>query len=168
MSFLLRLCCGLVVALSLVHVANAWTPVGFLENPRKSSSQSGVGVISGWVCDTLYVEIEINGVSQIVPYGTERRDTSDICGGPIHNGFGLLINWNNLGDGEHTIVAFADGVEFSRTTITVTTLGGETFPRGIEGEFVLEEFPDPDTSVVIRWEESLQNFVITEYVPAQN
>ena len=137
--------------------------VGFLENPRAGSHQSGVGVISGWVCEADIVEIKINDVPYPVPYGTARLDTEDACG-DVDNGFGLLFNWNLLGDGEHAVVAVVDGVELDRSTITVTTLG-EEFPEGLEGEYVLEGFPDPDTSVVIRWEESLQNFVIIERTP---
>ena len=137
--------------------------VGFLENPRAGSYQSGVGVISGWVCEADIVEIEINDARHPVPYGTARLDTEDACG-DVDNGFGLLFNWNLLGDGAHAVVAVVDGVELDRATITVTTLG-EEFPEGLEGEYILEGFPDPDTSVVIRWEESLQNFVIIERTP---
>ena len=137
--------------------------VGFLENPRAGSHQSGVGVISGWVCEADTVEIKINGGPYPVPYGTARLDTEDACG-DVDNGFGLLFNWNLLGDGAHDVVAVVDGVALDRATITVTTLG-EEFPEGLEGEYVLEGFPDPDTSVVLRWEESLQNFVIIERTP---
>ena len=137
--------------------------VGVLENPRAGSHQSGVGVISGWVCHADTVEIEINGVRHPVPYGTARLDTEGACG-DVDNGFGLLFNWNLLGDGAHAVVAVVDGVELDQATITVTTLG-EEFPEGLEGEYILEEFPDPDTSVVLRWEESLQNFVIVERTP---
>ena len=65
MAVLLRLCCGLVVALSLTHGAHAWTPVGALENPRNNSSQSGIGLISGWVCNAFYIDVQINGVSHL-------------------------------------------------------------------------------------------------------
>ena len=136
---------------------------GVLGKPARGAHQSGVGVISGWVCHADTVEIEINGVPYPVPYGTARLDTEDACG-DVDNGFGLLFNWNLLGDGEHDVVAVVDDVELDRATITVTTLG-EEFPKGLEGEYVLEGFPDPDTSVVIRWEESLQNFVIVERTP---
>ena len=36
-------------------------PRKFLENPRPSSFQSGIGVISGWVCEADEVAIEIDG-----------------------------------------------------------------------------------------------------------
>ena len=143
--------------------------VGFLGNPRHNSSQSGIGLISGWVCEAETVEIEIDGEPYQAAYGTERLDTAyrkdgTIICGDTDNGFGLLVNWNRFGDGEHTVVAFVDGVELDRATITVTTLG-EEFPKGLEGEYVLDGFPDSESSVVIRWEESLQNFVIVERNP---
>ena len=145
--------------------------VGFLENPRNNSSQSGVGMVTGWVCEAETVEVEIDGNPQtyLAAYGTERSDTAyapdgtEICG-DTDNGFGLLLNWNRFGDGEHTVVAFVDGVELGRATITVTTLG-EEFPKGLDGEYTLDGFPDSESSVVIRWEESLQNFVIVERNP---
>ena len=73
---------------------------GYLENPGADSFQSGVGILSGWVCDAAVVEIELNGMPQEAAYGTERRDTASVCG-DTDNGFGLLFNWNLLSDGEH-------------------------------------------------------------------
>ena len=35
--------------------------VGFLENPAPQSFQSGIGVISGWVCEADEIIVEING-----------------------------------------------------------------------------------------------------------
>ena len=52
--------------------------------------------------------------------------------------------------------------ELGRSKVTVTTLG-EPFRRGLAGEYVLEDFPSPGQSVVVEWEQSLQNFVITEH-----
>ncbi len=135
---------------------------GLLENPGDGSSRSGIGIISGWVCEANEVTIELSGdfYKQVwkAAYGTNRPDTWDVCGDG-NNGFGLLFNWNRLGDGKHRVVALVDGVELGRATVTVTTLG-EEFLRGAKGEYVLEDFPSPGRSVVIEWEESLQNFVI--------
>ena len=50
---------------------------GYLENPGADSFQSGVGVLSGWVCEAEVVEIELNGVPQEAAYGTERLDTAE-------------------------------------------------------------------------------------------
>ena len=148
-------------------------PVGYLENPGDGSFQSGIGLISGWVCEAESVEIEIETVGGEVlrleaAYGTARLDTArrpdgtPLCG-DTDNGFGLLFNWNLLGDGEHEIVALVDGVELGRATVTVTTLGTEAeaeFLRGAEGACVVEDFPLPGETVTLEWQESRQNFVI--------
>ena len=138
-------------------------PPRVLENPQPGSFQSGVGVISGWVCDANQIEIEFNNDAANrwpAGSGTQRTDTQDICG-DTNNGFGLLFNWNKLGAGTHTVRALADGTEFARATVTVTTLG-EEFRRGVSGEFTLSNFPEVGTDVVVRWQESQQNFVMAE------
>ena len=134
--------------------------VGFLENPGPASFQSGIGVVSGWVCAADVVEIELNGVPQVAAYGTERGDTAGVCG-DTDNGFGLLFNWNLLGDGEHEVVAVVDGTELARATVRVTTLG-EEFVRGAAGECVVADFPAPGETVTLEWQQSQQNFVVTE------
>ena len=83
-------------------------------------------------------------------------------------GFGLSLDWNRLGPGEHEVVAVADGEAFGRATVRVTTLGAafrrdaETaFVRGVTGECVVEDFPAPGEAVSLEWQEATQNFVIT-------
>ena len=49
---------------------------GYLENPGADSFQSGIGVLSGWVCEGDEVEIEITTeggevARQVAAYGTE-------------------------------------------------------------------------------------------------
>ena len=113
---------------------------GYLENPGAGSFQSGIGLFSGWVCDAQRVEIEINGSTTLeAGYGTIRSDTASVCG-DTNNGFGLLFNWNLLGDGTHTARALADGREFGRARFTVTTLGTE-FLTGVSGTYRLPNFP---------------------------
>ena len=137
---------------------------GFLENPGPYSFQSGIGVISGWVCEAEEVEITLGDLApQLAAYGTERRDTASECG-DTDNGFGLLFNWNLLGAGEHVVVARVDGEELGRTTVRVTTLGEgveEEFLRGVAGECVVEDFPTLGETVTLEWQQSQQNFVIT-------
>ena len=134
--------------------------VGALENPGHNSFQSGVGVLSGWVCAADTVEVVIGDFpSQVAAYGTERVDTAGVCG-DVDNGFGLLFNWNRLEDGEHEVIATVDGVEWRRAVVRVTTLGAE-FLRGVEGECVVEDFPGPGETVTLEWQQSSQNFVIT-------
>ena len=139
---------------------------GLLESPFSGSFQSGIGLFSGWVCDASQVEIEIDGdptLTFMAGYGTHRIDTTGVCG-DSDNGFGLLWNWNLLGDGTHTVRALADGVEFDRATFTVTTLGTE-FVRDAKGECRVPDFPTPGETVTLEWQESMQNFVITDYRP---
>ena len=134
--------------------------VGYLENPGPNSFQSGIGVISGWVCAADAVTIEFNGVAQAAAYGTERLDTQAACG-DTDNGFGLLFNWNLLGEGAHEVVAFVDGEELGRATVRVTTLGAE-FLRDVEGECTVEDFPMLGETVTLEWQQNSQNFVITD------
>ena len=90
--------------------------------------------------------------------GRPGEDTQPVCG-DSNNGFGLLVNWNNLGDGQHPVRALVDGVEFARTTVQVTTLGVK-FLQGARGTFELPNFPTAGKETTIQWAESLQNFVI--------
>ena len=143
--------------------STAAEPTGFLENPGPNSFRSGIGLISGWVCEADEVEIEIETESGAVrreraAYGTERLDTLAACG-DTDNGFGLLFNWNRLGDGEHTVVASVDGMELGRATVMVTTLD-EEFLRDVAGECLVADFPLPGETVTLEWQETQQNFVI--------
>ncbi|MCE2484968.1 MAG: hypothetical protein J4F42_05610 [Desulfurellaceae bacterium] len=133
-------------------------PRATLEGPAPNSFQSGIGLIYGWACEAQEIVIELAGTPVPAAYGTPRADTQPICG-DSNNGFSMPMNWNILGNGEHTIRALADGVEFARTTMRVTTLGTEVL-RGVSGTFTLSDFPRPGEETRIRWEESLQNFVI--------
>ncbi len=134
-----------------------------LDSPQPGSFQSGIGVIYGWVCDAERVDIVFNpdtareGTLQAA-YGTERADTQGQCN-DIDNGFGLSFNWNLLGDGQHTVSARADGVEFGNATVTVTTFGQQRL-ENVSGEFIVEGFPTEGDQVALAWQESLQNFVI--------
>lgn len=139
---------------------NGPTP-GQLENPQPSSYQSGITTVSGWVCDAARVDIQIDGVQLIqAAYGTSRADTKELCG-DTDNGFGLLLNMNLLGDGIHTLRALADGREIGAATFRVTTFGTE-FLVGASGAYSLPDFPEAGESVIVEWQESQQNFTITQ------
>ncbi len=132
-----------------------------LENPQPGSFQSGIGLISGWACEANWIAVQFNTLPPVdAAYGTDRGDTQGICG-DTDNGFGLLFNWNLLGDGAHTVRVLADGMEFATARVTVTTLGHEFLP-GVSGEITVPNFPEAGTAVVLRWQEAQQNFVITE------
>ena len=136
---------------------------GFLENPAPNSFQSGIGVLSGWVCDAEEVTLEIDGHSYPASYGTERGDTAEVCG-DTDTGFCLLLNWNLLDDGDHEVVALADGVAFDRATVRVTTLG-EEFLTGVTGTCEAPDFPTAGQAVTLTWQQTQQNFVITAVTP---
>ena len=138
---------------------------GRLENPGPHAFQSGIGALWGWVCEAEQVEIEIETAQgeagqYMAAYGLERLDTLDACG-DTDNGFVLLLNWNLLGDGQHTVTALVDGAELGRTTVRVTTLGQE-FVEGAVGECVAEDFPQPGQSTLLEWQQNSQNFVMTD------
>ena len=139
---------------------SATSPQGVLENPQPASFQSGIGVISGWICSANVVEIEFDGgVRFEAAYGTSRADTAEVCG-DTNNGFSLLFNWNLLGDGKHTVRVLADGDEVASVPVTVTTLGLGEFPTGLSGMFTLVDFPAAGDETDIQWQQSQQNFVI--------
>lgn len=131
-------------------------PLGVLESPRQGGTGSGIITIFGWVCSATQVELRIDGSPILAVYGSSREDTRSTCG-DADNGFSLLFNLNILGDGLHTIVAYADGVEFARATFTVATLGQE-FLTGASGTYVLPNFAG--RNVIVQWQESIQNFGI--------
>ena len=150
-----------LVALILIFAAprSLWAQAQ-LENPAPGSFQSGIGVISGWKCTAGTITITVdNGPPSQAAYGTSREDTRPVCG-KANTGFGLLFNWNLLGNGQRTLRAFDNGVQFASATFTVTTLGQE-FLRGASGTFTLQNFPQTGKNVTVQWAESAQNFVIT-------
>ena len=56
-------------------------PVGVLEIPGPGSRQSGIGLLSGWVCEADVVTLEIvDGPRIAAAYGTDRADTAADCG----------------------------------------------------------------------------------------
>ena len=149
-----------LLLLSLFFSQPVWAQAT-LENPKPGSSQSGLGIISGWACDASRIEVRFNGGPPVdAAYGTDRGDTRGRCG-DTDNGFGLLFNWNLLGDGTHTVQVLANGTEFANVTVTVTTFG-EQFLRDASGEYTVSDFPQVGQNVVVRWQESQQNFVISD------
>ena len=148
----------------LTTTTHPTVPVGNLENPGADSYKSGIGIISGWVCSASSVLVTVDGTAIQAAYGTERTDTASVCG-DSNNGFGALYNWNRFGDGTHTAVAYADGVEFGRANFTVTTFGTE-FMTGIAethisaGRYDVPDFPVDQEMPILRWDQSVQNFVI--------
>ena len=93
-------------------------------------------------------------------YHNERPDTASVCG-DTNNGFVAIWNWADLGDGTYTAVVDDNGVEFGRSTFTVTTLG-EAFLTGAQARVTVEDFPDSGETVILEWNQSTQHFEIVE------
>ena len=160
MPFLLRFCLGLLLlAPALVHAA-------VLENPSGGNFYSGVGVVSGWKCDAegaltvRFYDTAMTPVWAPIPlaYRNERSDTAGVCG-DTNNGFVAIWNWANLGDGTYTAVVDDNGVEFGRSTFTVTTLG-EAFITGARGECTIDDFPSSGESARFAWNQATQGLVL--------
>lgn len=135
---------------------------GVLETPSVGSSESGVGLIRGWFCNAETIEIQIDDFNRFpAAYGTPRSDTTGPCG-DSNNGFGITFNWNLIGDGPHTIRAFADGVQFADLDFNVTTLG-VNFLTGVSAAYRLDGFPTVGHETIISWSEAHQNFIITDF-----
>src|SRR5690349_15785082 len=92
-----------ITGVSSVSIGSGSNGAGtVLENPAPGSFQSGIGLISGWLCNATRVDVDIDGrVTIPAAYGTVRGDTQSACG-DTNNGYGLLVNWNLLGDGPHS------------------------------------------------------------------
>jgi hypothetical protein len=136
-----------------------------LENPANGSFQSGLGDVHGWKCvkvGNLTYTID-NSAPLPLAYGLPRNDTVGPCG-DSNNGFIVQQNWNLIGDGQHTIRVFDNGVQFAQAAFRVATLQTE-FLEGASGRYRLNDFPEAGLSVVVRWDESLQNFVIEGECP---
>ena len=163
MSFLLRLFGFVVLLPSLAHAAT-------LGIPGDGAKLSGVSVISGWKCEAegdLTIVFNDDGTHIPLLYGTERTDVraNGQCLENDHDnvGFVAIWNWGNLSDGEHTAVAYDNGVEFDRSTFTVTT-PGEAFLTGASKQVTVDDFPNPGDTTVLEWNQGTQHFEIVDFM----
>ena len=124
------------LAIMGVLLAPTLAPAAALDIPGNGASYSGIGVITGWKCQTSgKLTVRFNGGAPLpLAYGNERADVANV-GACAHAavGFVAIWNWANLGDGTHTAVVYDNGVEFARSTFTVTTLGQEYAPGRLKG-----------------------------------
>ena len=159
--FLLRLC------MILILLAPPLSQAAVLGIPSSGFTYSGVGVLSGWKCEAGELTVRFDGGPPLpLVYGSERKDVLD-AGACDHAevGFVAIWNWANLGDGPHTAVVYDDGVEFARSTFTVTTLG-EAFVEGASGECTIADFPSPGESARFAWNQTTQGLVLVPESPA--
>ena len=153
----MRKACFIVLLVSLTaSLVQAQNPVGALESPAHGGLLSGIGFISGWKCDAGTITVTIDGGGHIpAATGQPRADVRHICG-TVHHGFITQMNWALLGDGEHTITAYDDGVKFASAIFTVVTTG-EEFLSGVEAQCTIPDFPAPGEEAHFIWNESTQH-----------
>jgi hypothetical protein len=133
-----------------------------LEIPAAGSTQSGIGVVSGWACVADRVEMSINGGAKVKLSGeSPRADVEPVCGHGTA-GFGTLLNFNNLGAGSHTIQLFVKGVPIGEPTRFNVVLPAGEFARGLRKEVSVPDFPAAGKTTVIDWREAEQNFGVRE------
>ena len=69
---------GIVITalvMNLVSSRPLWAE-GKLDNPQEGSFQSGMGFISGWVCNASHIDIAIDEAATLAAaYGADREDT---------------------------------------------------------------------------------------------
>ena len=134
----------------------------FLESPAPRATLSGIGFISGWKCNAGNITVTIDDGEHLpVAMHQDRADLliEKTCGETIRHGFIMQINWANVGDGEHVVVAYDGGVEFDRATFTVGSTG-EEFLSGVRRRTVVDGFPAPGERALLEWNESTQHFEI--------
>ena len=154
MRFFMSLTLSIFLGVSVGHTAT-------LEIPGSGSTQSGIGVISGWKCDANgQLTVRFNGGRSLpLIYRSERGDTRSVCG-DSDNGFVAIWNWGVLGDGRHTAVVYDNGAEFDRATFTVVTPGVD-FLRGVSGSGTATL--SNGQRVTLQWSEGSQSFVATDF-----
>ncbi len=158
MSIVLRLFVSVVLlAPSLVLAAT-------LETPGNGDNLSGIGVIRGWKCEAVGdITVVIDGGPPIsMAYGNELPGTQSACG-DSPNGFVSIWNYGELDSGEHTAVAYDNGVEFARSTFTVVRASEEeSFLRDVTAECTVPDFPDPGTNASFEWNQGTQHLELAE------
>ena len=129
-----------------------------VEIPQPGSIQGGVGVLSGIECEvTGTLTARFDGGNPIeLSYGSERNDTISLCG-DANNGYVLLINYNVLGPGPHTVEIFDDDEPIGSVTFTVVT-AGEEFLTGVSGMGTITL--SNGTQLTVEWSQAAQGFTI--------
>ena len=160
MSFFLRLFGFVVLLPALAHAAT-------LGIPGNGAKLSGVSVISGWKCEAegdLTIVFNDDGNHIPLLYGTRRSDVLNVGACDSADvGFVAIWNWGDLGDGEHTAVAYDNGVPFAESTFTVTT-PGKAFLTGASKQVTVDDFPNPGDTTVLEWNQGTQHFEIVDFM----
>ena len=134
-----------------------------LDIPAPGSTQSGIGLVSGWSCLDGHLEAtfsEADGTplsTWTIPHGASRGDTHDRCG-DSDNGFSMPMNWYLLGPGEKTLTLFVNGKERVTRNFSVTTFGQE-FVTDAGGTCTIVDFRDSQNATFV-WQQANQGLVL--------
>jgi len=139
------------------------TSAAQLENPGPGSFQSGIGIISGWSCEGD-VSVAIDGLVTKVAYGSPRADAAPTCGSG-NSGFGVLLNYNDLGPGVHTAQLMVNGIAKGDPRQFTVTVPIDAFMRGLSRTVTVPEFPTAGRTTILVWQEEQQNFAIQSVLP---
>jgi alpha-tubulin suppressor-like RCC1 family protein len=135
------------------------------ESPLAGGVESGQALIRGWSCQATRVSVTLDGTPLAIPYGSAREDTRSTCG-DTNNGYALAINWNDVGDGPHTLTLNLDGSPVETRTFTIATPAGQGTVTGVQSRHSVQDFPNPGDSLTLQWSEPHQNFRLTGYTAA--
>ncbi len=141
-----------------------------LETPKNGVTYSGIGLIRGWACKpppreftSIRYQIDDRPVS-VITHGASRKDTAESCFGLVNNGFNTIVNWNSLGEGEHSFKLFFDNELVYESTFHVASLGalGTRYRKDLDATYELKDFPVEGSTATIQWQAEAQNFVIVD------
>ena len=135
------------------------------ESPLAGGVESGQALIRGWSCQATRVSVTLDGTPLAIPYGSEREDTWSACG-DTNNGYALAINWNDVGDGPHTLTLNLDDTPVETRPFTIATPAGQGTVTGVQSRHSVQDFPNPGDSLTLQWSEPHQNFRLTDYTAA--
>ena len=139
----------------------AWAQAA-LENPAANSTESGIGIISGFHCSSKNISFKLNGQDiGKAGTGTDRGDTQGLCG-RSDTGFSLLFNFNLLEPGRHSLSMFADGQLFETRSFISTRSAGQEFAQGKSKTILIPDFPQTGHSTRLDWVTAKQAFVVTD------
>ena len=151
---------SIALAVALASMSGLVLAQANLENPQGGATESGIGIISGWHCSAESIEVIIDGVSRGNAFvGSRRADTASVCGS-TENGFSMLINFNNLPPGSHSIRVLGDGIEFAQREFTTVRSGGVAYLSGAQRQVDVPDFPSPGVTTHLAWSQAKQSFVV--------
>lgn len=152
---------ALLVVFGAILEAQAALAIGVIETPAARSTNSGIGILSGWHCSGSVIEVAIDGGAHMMAGArTPRGDTQPACG-RTDTGWSLLYNFNLLDSAKaHRAVAYAEGVEFARVAFQTTNFGVGFAEDLRSAACSIFNFPDVGDQTFVVWNEANQNFSI--------